>query len=171
METQLEKEITLHDLIHIHHERLAAYAQIKKWLADQRLLALVNDLYQQSLSFMLELRTCVHAGLPDPAGRTELLGELYHKWSGIPKVKPGCNEYEVVDFCEENERSACQIYHKIIDEDQDCGSDIRCLLSAQLEKLNKNIELVKHCKLIALNAVAEHAKYNQESRSWHDFSI
>lgn len=156
METQLEKESTLHDLVHIHHERLAAYAQIKKWLADERLFALINDLYQQSQLFMLELRTCLHSGLPDPAGRTELLGELYHQWNGIPKIKPGCNEYELVVFCEENEKSACVVYHNLLDEQPSCSGEVHDLISTQLDKLDKNIELVKHYKLIALNAIVEH---------------
>lgn len=155
METQLEKESSLHDLIHIHHERLTAYAQIKKWLADKRLLALVNDLYHQSMAFLLELRTCVHSGLPDPAGRIELLGELYQHWNGIPKIKPGCNEYELVVFCEENEKYACMVYHYLL-HDQCCSEEIHDLVSSQLEKLSKNIELVKHYKLIAQNVIAEH---------------
>jgi hypothetical protein len=156
METQLEKEITLHDLIHIHHERLAAYAQIKKWLTDKRLYALVNDLYEQSQLFMLELRTCLHSGLPDPAGRTELVGDIYQQWDGIPKIKPGCNEYELVLFCEENEKSACGLYKQLLNEQPTCSGEVHDLIVTQLNKLDKNIELVKYCKLIALNAIAEH---------------
>jgi hypothetical protein len=156
METQLENESILYDLVHIHHERLIAYAQIKKWLADQRLFALVNDLCQQSLLFVQELRNCLHSGLPDPAGRTELLGELYQQWNGIPKIKPGCNEFELVLFCEENEKYACDVYQYLLDDQITFSKDIPALILTQLDKLHKNIELVKHYKLIALNVMAEH---------------
>jgi hypothetical protein len=156
MELQLEKDSILNDLVHIHHERLLAYEQIKKWLADKSLFALVHDLCQQSLLFMLELRNCLHSGLPDPAGRTEILGELYQQWNGIPKIKPGCNIYELVLFCEENEKYACDLYHYLLDEQIAGNEDVHRLILTQIDKLHNNIELVKHYKLIALNVIAEH---------------
>lgn len=149
MNTQYAKSDTataiLNDLINIHNDRIASYEQVltKVTNLDSDLKVACTEM----ISGAIECKNQLAAKVNDiPAANKKnvtLFGTLYRAWLDLKMGLTGNTRRAVLSYCKYNENIAQQTYSAALNIRVPMNSDIRLLIEAQQEALERSYNKIR----------------------------
>lgn len=144
--TSVNQQQMILDLIYIHRERITSMMRMNKWVEHSTMQRMISQLIQESRTNLLELRSWLSPLLlSEPADRKEGKGELYASWPGIPKLSPGCQWQELIQFFEEDEKTFSLMYMKLLCRRGIFSRELRKIFSRHLSRSQKRTASLRVC--------------------------
>jgi uncharacterized protein (TIGR02284 family) len=145
MEKQDELISVLNDLIRINNDRVEGYERAAKEAKnlDVDLIAIFNQMADQSRKYAAELTQEVTRLGGDPASDTTISGKVYRVWMDLKAAITGKDRETVLGNCEYGEDVAQRAYEAALESDAYMSTDIRQMITGQKSDLKTSHDLIK----------------------------
>ena len=145
MEKQEELVSVLNDLIRINKDRVVGYERAIKEAKnlDVDLIAVFNEMADQSRKYTAELVKEVSSLGGEPASDTTVSGKVYRVWMDLKAAITGKDRETVLGNCEFGEDVAQRAYEAALESDAYMSTDIRQLISSQKSSLKTSHDVIK----------------------------
>ncbi|MDB5245694.1 MAG: hypothetical protein JWQ40_88 [Segetibacter sp.] len=145
MEKQEELVGVLNDLIQINNDRVVGYERAAKESKDLDvdLIAIFNEMADQSRKYTAELTQEVSRLGGDPASDTTISGKVYRVWMDLKAAITGKDRESILGSCEYGEDVAQRAYEAALESDAYMSTEIRQLITTQKSNLKTSHDLIK----------------------------
>jgi uncharacterized protein (TIGR02284 family) len=145
MENQEELIGVLNDLIQINNDRVVGYERAIKESKDLDvdLVAIFNEMADQSRKYTAELTQEVSRLGGDPTTGTTVSGKVYRVWMDLKAAITGKDRETVLGNCEFGEDVAQRAYEAALESDAYMSTDVRQLITSQKSSLKTSHDLIK----------------------------
>lgn len=145
MEKQEELVSVLNDLIQINNDRVVGYERAAKEARDLDvdLIAVFNEMADQSRKYKSELVQEVSRLGGDPASDTTMSGKVYRVWMDLKAAITGKDRESILGSCEYGEDVAQRSYEAALESDAYMSTEIRQLITTQKGDLKTSHDLIK----------------------------
>lgn len=145
MAQQEELVGVLNDLIRINNDRVVGYERAVKELKDTDvdLIAIFNEMADQSRKYTLELTEEVARLGGDPASDTTMSGKVYRVWMDLKAAITGKDRESILGSCEYGEDVAQRAYEAALESDAYMSTEVRQMITTQKSNLKTSHDLIK----------------------------
>jgi len=145
MENQEELVGVLNDLIQINNDRVVGYERAIKESKDLDvdLVAIFNEMADQSRKYTAELTQEVSRLGGDATTGTTVSGKVYRVWMDLKAAITGKDRETVLGNCEFGEDVAQRAYEAALESDAYMSTDVRQLITSQKSSLKTSHDLIK----------------------------
>jgi len=145
MANQDELVEVLNDLIRINNDRVVGYERAIKESKDLDvdLIAIFNQMADQSRKYTAELTQQVTRLGGDPASDTTISGKVYRVWMDLKSAITGKDRETILGNCEYGEDVAQRAYEAALESDAYMSTEIRQLITSQKGDLKTSHDLIK----------------------------
>ena len=145
MENQEELVSVLNDLIRINNDRVVGYERAVKESkdVDVDLIAIFNQMADQSRKYVAELTQEVSRFGGDPASDTTISGKVYRVWMDLRAAITGKDRETILGNCEFGEDVAQRAYEAALESDAFMSTEVRQMILAQKSDLKTSHDLIK----------------------------
>lgn len=135
----------LNDLIQINNDRVAGYERAAKESKDTDvdLIAIFNEMADQSRKYVAELTQEVARLGGSPASDTTMSGKVYRVFMDLKAAITGKDRESILGSCEYGEDVAQRAYEAALESDAYMSTDIRQMISSQKSNLKTSHDLIK----------------------------
>jgi len=145
MENQEELVGVLNDLIQINNDRVVGYERAIKESKDMDvdLIAIFNEMANQSRQYAAQLTQEVSRFGGDPAKNTTMSGKVYRVWMDLKAAITGKDRETILGNCEYGEDVAQRAYDAAIESDAYMSAEVRQMITSQKSNLKTSHDLIK----------------------------
>ncbi len=135
----------LNDLIRINNDRIVGYERAIKESKDTDvdLIAIFNEMADQSRKYSAELTQEVARLGGDPASDTTISGKVYRVWMDLKAAITGKDRESILGSCEYGEDVAQRAYEAALESDAYMSTEVRQMITTQKSNLKTSHDLIK----------------------------
>lgn len=145
MEKQDELIEVLNDLVRINNDRVEGYERAvrESKQSDTDLIAIFNEMADQSRKYASELVQEVGRLGGEAARDTTMSGKVYRVWMDLKAAITGKDRESILGSCEYGEDVAQRAYEAALESDAYMSTDVRQMITKQKGDLKTSHDLIK----------------------------
>ena len=144
--------LMLNDLVIINNDRMEGYKKAENQVnANLNLSSIFRDKWQQSLTFITELRQNIKLLGDNDTDDINLAGKIFNIWLDFKNTLKQNTTSPILDSCELGEDLTIKAYNAVLQSKVGIPAGIRQLIQEQQTAIKKSYDLVKKYKELNLD--------------------